>query len=262
MVNSAARSHSGGDQVLGDTALQSSVLEVLDSAVRYRCWLTSLALPYLGAHALELGSGLGDYACTWLDAGVPRITVSEMDPSRLTALKERFTGDPRVEVIQLDASDPPARRHSSLVAFNVLEHIPDDVGALRAAHRLVVPGGAVVMFVPAFEFAMSRFDRQVGHVRRYTRKSLRHAFLAAGLTVQRLHYVNAPGLLAWFVGMRLLGMTPEDGWLVRSWDRTVVPAARGVEKFVRPPFGQSVFAVGRVPAPAAGETGRAGQQNG
>jgi SAM-dependent methyltransferase len=132
--------------------------------------------------------------------------------------------------------------------MNVLEHIDDHVGALRAAHALLRPGGTVVMFVPAFEFAMSRFDRAVGHYRRYRRSTLREAYQRAGLAIEQIHYVNAPGLFAWFVGMRLLGMTPMDGGSVRMWDRTVVPIARAVERRVRPPFGQSVFAVGRVPA--------------
>ena len=66
------------------------------------------------------------------------------------------------------------------------------------------------------------------------------------MRVERLHYVNAPGLLAWFAGMRVLRMTPQDGPTVRLWDRFVVPAARAVEGRVRLPFGQSVFAVGRV----------------
>jgi hypothetical protein len=65
--------------------------------------------------------------------------------------------------------------------------------------------------------------------------------------VERLHYVNAPGLLAWFVGMRLLKLTPGEGPLLKVWDGAVVPVARAVESKVRPPFGQSVFAVGRVP---------------
>ena len=67
------------------------------------------------------------------------------------------------------------------------------------------------------------------------------------MTTERIHYVNAPGLLAWFVGMRLLRMTPQDGWSVRLWDRFVIPGARAFESRVRPPFGQSLFAVGSVP---------------
>jgi hypothetical protein len=57
-----------------------------------------------------------------------------------------------------------------------------------------------------------------------------------------------PGLLAWFVGMRLLKMTPGEGPLLRLWDRVVVPIARRLESRVSAPFGQSVFAVARVPA--------------
>ena len=238
---------SSENAVLGDSALQSATLESLTSAVNYHRWLTGLAQPYLGDHPVELGSGLGDYASSWLEAGLPRITVTDLDEARLSHLRTKFAGDERVDVARLDVSDPPARQHSSLVAFNVLEHIPDHVGALRAAHRLLTPGGAVVMFVPAFEFAMSDFDRAVGHVRRYRKRTLAAAYAEAGLQIERLHYVNAPGLFAWFAGMRLMKMTPGDGALVRVWDRAVVPAAHAIEKHVRPPFGQSVFAVGRVP---------------
>jgi SAM-dependent methyltransferase len=233
--------------VLGDSAAQTRSLEEVGAAVHYHAWLTDLARPWLGDHPVELGSGLGDYAQRWLDRGLARITVTERDPGRLAGLRARFADDPRVDVQDLDVLDAPAGNHSAFVAFNVLEHIADDVGALGAAHRLVAPGGHVVMFVPAFGFAMSDFDRRVGHVRRYTRASLRRAFDDAGLEVVRLHYVNAPGLPAWFVGMRLLRMTPGAGPLLRVWDGAVVPVARAVESLVRPPFGQSVLGIGRVP---------------
>jgi hypothetical protein len=66
--------------------------------------------------------------------------------------------------------------------------------------------------------------------------------------VETIHYVNAPGLVAWTVGMRLLRMSPRDGIVLRSWDRAVVPAARRIETRWHPPFGQSLLAVGRVMA--------------
>ncbi|MGH3744652.1 MAG: hypothetical protein ACRDTP_07330, partial [Mycobacteriales bacterium] len=137
-------------------------------------------------------------------------------------------------------------QHTSVVAFNVLEHIPDDVGALRAFAGLVSGGGAVVVFVPAFPFAMSRFDRAIGHQRRYTRDSLVAAMTEAGLRVRTAHYVNAIGLPAWVVGMRLLRMTPRSGPVLRVWDGQVMPRMQRLESRRTPPFGQSVFCVGEV----------------
>lgn len=252
-IRTTAANHDPKDPVeplptaAGDSALQSQTLESLADAVNYHRWLTDLALPYLGEHPIELGSGLGDYAARWLADGVPAITVTEVDPSRLAVLRDRFAGDERVSVTGLNVFDPPDGGYSAFTAFNVLEHIEDDVAALRAAHRLLRPGGNVVMLVPAFEFAMSRFDRQVGHHRRYTVNSLADTMVAAGLRVDRIQYVNMPGLLAWFVGMRLLRMTPGDGPVVRVWDKRVMPVARRVEMRVRAPFGQSVFAVAHTP---------------
>ncbi len=246
-MTTAAGRDDAGKPVLGDSASQTQSLESVASAHRYHAWLTDLARPYLGDHPVELGSGLGDYALTWLDQGLPKITVTDRDPSRLERLRTRFDGDGRVNVLDLDVFAQPSGSYSCYVAFNVLEHIEDDVAALRAAHGLVRPGGAVVMLVPAFEFASGRFDRLVGHVRRYTRAGLAETYRAAGLEVERIHYLNAPGLLAWFVGMRLLSMSPGDGPLLRVWDSVVIPVTRLIESKVRAPFGQSVFAVGRVP---------------
>ncbi len=242
----AVVSFGGVTGVAGDSPLQSRVLESLTSIVNYQEWLTDLALPYLGDHPIELGSGNGDYAQRWLDLGVPAITVSELDASRLAGLQERFTNDTRVEVREIDVAQPAGRGYSALVAFNVLEHLEDDVAALRGACELVKADGQVVMFVPAFNFAYGRFDKQVGHFRRYTKASLRDAYENAGLEVVDIRYVNMPGLASWFVGVRLLRMTVSDSALVRLWDRVITPRARKFEAKRRPPFGQSLLAVGRV----------------
>jgi SAM-dependent methyltransferase len=230
--------------VEGDTGLQSDVLEDLRTAVNYRRWLCSLGVPFFGDDVLEIGSGLGYYAADWADMGV-RITASEADPARLAHLEDTFVGDPRVQVRELAVPIEEEADYSTVVAYNVLEHIPDDVAALRAFRGLLRPGGAVVLVVPAFPGAMSRFDRAIGHQRRYTRAVLSSALGQAGLHVERCHYVNAPGLLAWYVGMRLLGGRPKEGPLLTVWDRAVVPVERRIERYVRMPFGQSVFAVAR-----------------
>jgi SAM-dependent methyltransferase len=229
-----------------ETELQSEVLEDLRGARHYRRWLVRLAAPYLGESPIEIGSGIGDYAAE-LAPGRAGFTATEPDPDRYRVLADRFAGDPVVRVRRLSLPVDETGDHSAVVMLNVLEHIEDDVAALRSAAGLVAPGGAVVVYVPAFNAAMSRFDRLIGHHRRYTRRTLRAALTAAGLSIERLHYVNAVGLVSWFLLMRCLRMIPRDTMALRWYDATVIRTVAWLERFVRPPFGQSVLAVARVP---------------
>ena len=243
--------------VSGDTRLQNNVLESLSSAVKYRRWLADLARPYLGEHPIEVGSGNGDYAAEWVTPSdraptIVSFTATEADEGRAAALARRFAGHPvvRTRPLFLGPDEPSAAgvgeaEHTAAVAYNVLEHIADDVAAVRGMAGLVRPGGAVVVLVPAFPSAMSRFDVAIGHYRRYTRRTLRETLTRAGLDIELLRYVNPLGLLSWYVTVKGLGVWPDDGWLVRVYDRVVVPTARAVD-FEKVPFGQSVFAVARV----------------
>ncbi len=227
--------------------LQLRVLEALESARRYNRWIADLTLPFLGDDPLEIGSGIGASATLWLDSGLRAITVSELDPESLRRLHQRFDDDTRVCVTTIDLENTPDADHSAVVALNVLEHIADDCGALRGAVRLVRPGGLVVIFVPAFPFAAGRFDRLIGHHRRYTIATISRAFATAEIELESVRYVNAPGLAAWFLGVRVLRLIPRDGPLLRLWDRLMIPAVRQLEARWSPPFGQSVLAVGRTP---------------
>jgi SAM-dependent methyltransferase len=234
-------------EINGDQHLQSEVLEGLAVAVNHRRWFVELALPYLGDDPIEVGSGLGDYALEWAPH-FQRFTATEADHDRLLRLKERLHGVPQVEVRQLLLPADESGSYTGAVSYNVLEHIEDHVGALRSMAALVRPGGAVVLIVPAFPFAMSPVDIATGHVRRYTKRTMAAALTEAGLTIERLHYVNALGLLGYYMATSVFRVTPREGPMVKVYDRLVLPVTKAAERVARPPFGQSVFAVARVAA--------------
>lgn len=236
-------------EIAGDQQVQSEVLEGLATAVNHRRWFVELAMPYLGDDPIEIGSGLGDYAVEWADR-IPRFTATEADPERLVRLKERMVDHPGVSVREMLLPSEEGGHYSAAVSYNVLEHIEDHVSALRSIARLVRPGGAIVLIVPAFMFAMSPVDIATGHVRRYTKKTLRAALTEAGLEVERVRYANALGLIGYYAATSVFKLTPKEGAMVKVYDRVVLPVTKAVESVVRPPFGQSVFAVARVPANA------------
>jgi SAM-dependent methyltransferase len=233
-------------EITGNQRVQSEVLEGLATAVNHRRWFVELALPYLGDNPIEIGSGLGDYVVEWAPH-VPRFTATEADPDRLITLKERLAGESNIEVRQMLLPHSEQGDYSAAVSYNVLEHIEDHVGALRSMRDLVRPGGLVVLIVPAFEFAMGPADIATGHVRRYTKKTMRAALVEAGLTVERLHYANALGLIGYYMATNVFRLMPKEGPMVKVYDTLVLPLTKAAEQLVRPPFGQSVFAVARVP---------------
>jgi ubiquinone/menaquinone biosynthesis C-methylase UbiE len=229
--------------VSGEQDLQSDTLDELTAAVNYRNVLVRLSLPWLGEHAVEIGSGNGDYASEWAGEG-QRLTVTEALDSRIQLLRDRFADEPLVDVEELWLPTDREATYSAAVAYNVLEHIEDDIAALASMRRLVRVGGHVVIIVPAFELGMSDFDRKIGHFRRYRTGMVKEKMREAGLEPVSVRYINFVGLIMWVILVRGLRRAPRNSAALRLYDRLVVPLVADLESRVHFPFGQSVFAVG------------------
>ncbi len=228
------------------------MLESLSQADNYLDLIVDLLDSHLQGPILEVGAGHGDL--TERLAQRAPVHATDLSPRCLKILRQKFSRDSSVTVGTLDITSPfpeteeyADNSYGSTVMINVLEHIDDHVEALRLLAGAVRPGGTIIVFVPAFEFLYGDFDRQIGHHRRYRTESLESAFEDAGLEPVDLRYVNMPGWFAWLLAVRLFGMQPTDGVLVKVYDRVVIPVVRAIETRWRPPFGQSVIGVARVP---------------
>ena len=225
-------------------------LEALEEARRYAAWLYSLAEPHLGSRVLEVGSGTGTLT-QWI-ASRERVAALEIEPEYAEKLRARFAGSPNVEVHEGSATDVALIGRlaqggvDSAMSFNVLEHIPDDECVLRNVYGLLPAGGRFVCFVPAFPLLYGAFDTVLGHVRRYTRRELISKMRRAGFTIVDVRYVNMPGFFLWYLSGRVLRKAgvPGGSRALRAYDRFLTPMTRAVEKRARPPFGQSLIAVG------------------
>ena len=75
------------------------------------------------------------------------------------------------------------------VALDVIEHIEDDLDALRTLADSTQPGGRIIVTVPALPSLWSSWDTKLGHFRRYTRASLRTLGIRAGLEPIEVSYL-------------------------------------------------------------------------
>lgn len=175
-----------------------------------------------------------------------RLIAIEPSDNNFPLLSQRLANQARATAVKgyLEGSAPPESA-DSLVAVNVLEHIEGDDEFLRQAWEIARPGGTLLLFVPAVPAIFGSLDTAFEHFRRYTKASLRSSVETAGWHIERLGYMNMPGILPWFVSGKVLGRTSISGAEARLYDRLVVPVTAAIEDRVSVPIGQSLLAIAR-----------------
>jgi SAM-dependent methyltransferase len=211
-------------------------------------WMYSSVRHYLGATVLDAGAGLGTYTELLL-RDAKRVTSLEYDERFVAVLRERFAGDDRVKVLQGDLSDPRVFKDvptvDSILCLNVLEHVEDDLSAMKNLYEKVRPGGTLAALVPAYPRLFNKMDVAVGHHRRYRKSEFEARLRTAGWTVERVFRFNAFGIAGWFVAGSILKRTTPGRDLTRLFD-ALVPAFSIFERgVIRGLVGLSLVAVCR-----------------
>lgn len=131
--------------------------------------------------ALDLGSADGPSA-DWLHERIPRVASLDVDPRGLGAGGVCGSG------IALPFADGS---FDLVSAFDVIEHLDPEATALDQVHRVLRPGGILLMSVPAYQWAWTDHDVANGHYRRYTRRRAVRAVESSGLVVLRATHAFA-----------------------------------------------------------------------
>jgi len=141
-----------------------------------------------------------------------------------------------------------------VTAFDVVEHMDDDLAGLREMRRVLRPGGRVLLFVPTFMFLWGLQDDVSNHRRRYRLPELRRVLEQAGFEIERTTYANITFFFPILVMRQLMRLT---GIKTDSENNINVTALNGVLgsvfgaeslllKFMNLPFGVSGLCVARV----------------
>jgi SAM-dependent methyltransferase len=145
---------------------------------------------------LDIGCGSGALSVTLLKHG--RDVVSQDLSERMVAMCRAHQARHGLQgVVRLGGVEEIPERHhfDAVVALDVIEHIEDDVGALRKMGAALTPHGTLVLSVPALSRLYGRKDEEVGHFRRYDRSDLRRVIQRAGFQVVSCRYWNLLGVM-------------------------------------------------------------------
>ena len=227
-----------------EMAYPGKELELFSEASNWKKYLAEELSPFLGGDVLEVGAGLGSMTRVLLPlVDYDSWTQLEPDPVMAEGLV-KFTDEeqPAPKVIKgtLDALQGVA--FDCILYIDVLEHIADDRDEIRMAAELLKPGGKLVVLSPAWQFLFSRFDKAIGHYRRYSRKDLARLNDPA-LVLLNSRYLDSLGAMTSLANRLLLRQEYPNRKQVLFWDKYLVPVSRIVDVFTFHIFGKSILMV-------------------
>jgi SAM-dependent methyltransferase len=201
----------------------------------------------------DLGCGTGLNVATFSEEF--KTFGSDLSPEALRFCRERhLTG------LFSCSADAIALRCESVdvvTALDVLEHIREDLPALREINRVLTPGGKLIAIVPAYGFLWSEHDEALHHYRRYVARELRAKLTASNFEIERSTYFIT-GLFfpilffRLWQGLRRTSIEAAVSYrMPPPWVNRMLVWSLDVERLLLDhfnlPFGVSLIVVGRKP---------------
>jgi SAM-dependent methyltransferase len=195
------------DRIYADDEYGSQILGRLGRAPRFNTWMADTIRPFCGRKVLEIGSGTGNLTRRL----IPRdaYVASDINPLYLQTLRSLTIDRPYLDVTLTDVTRGESFPRveggfDTVVCLNVIEHVDDDVGALRNIRASLAPDGRAIVLVPHGPALLGSQDEVLGHRRRYTEASLRAALQAGGLELEQLVHFNRVSWAPWWMNGRVL----------------------------------------------------------
>jgi len=203
------------------------------------------------AQILDVGTSTGTNLRLLRNLGFTRVTGVDQSPIAIRFCADKGFG--QVKLGDVCALPFPDQSLDLILATDIIEHVEDDLAALRELRRVLKPGQPLLLTVPAFPILWGLQDQVSHHKRRYRLVQLLEKLDHAKLSPQQRFYFNYllffPILVARQL-MRILRVPVESEgqintrWLNRALTRLFQFDVETAPR-VRPLIGVSALVVAR-----------------
>lgn len=211
------------------------------------------------ARVLDIGCSGGPLLSDLQARGFASLAGIDVSDRAIARCHDRgFTRTQTMDAGRLEFED---QSFDVIVASDVLEHLADDLAALKEWYRVLAPGGLLFAFVPAHPFLWSTHDDANQHQRRYRHEELRSRITESGFLLRRSGWWNSalfPPVALVRLGQRVMPKPSAGEGAEHDLRPTPAPINRALAGLLSVenrllatgldlPFGVSLFAVAARP---------------
>jgi SAM-dependent methyltransferase len=227
-------------------------LEVVAKAEHFNHWMYDQFKQQLKGEVLEIGSGIGNISQLVIEDG-HTITLSDYNEEYCQVLKKKFQQNKNVrDVIRIDLLHPQFdaiylgynERFDSIFLLNVIEHIRDDIRAIKNCRYLLKSGGHLIVLAPAYSWLYCSFDKQLGHYRRYSLNAMEQLLIKENFNVLSGSYFNFTGIAGWLLFGKIFNRKMLGSGEMSAFEK-IVPVAKAIDKLLGQKTGLSIIVTGK-----------------
>lgn len=226
-----------------------SELDLFAAVQNWKSYWSDEIRPFIKGDVLEVGAGIGSNT-EWLDrGGTQRWVCLEPDPLLTAQLQQKLQEAKtthKYETICGTLQSLDSQQFDTIIYIDVLEHIENDRGELQKAASLLKTGGHLIVLSPAHQRLFTPFDAAIGHFRRYNRSML-SAISPAGLSMERMRYLDCVGMFASSANVLFLQQSMPTPNQLKLWDSFMIPISRLFDRLIFYSIGKSIIAIWRRP---------------
>ncbi|MDC1096617.1 methyltransferase domain-containing protein [Pelagibacteraceae bacterium] len=216
-------------------------LEIFDTAKVFQKYIYFLIKKFIKSQIYEVGAGIGSFTSHYHHSH-KNIYLSDLDINNYNTLKKKFSSNKRI-TIRKDKINKIKLKFNTIIYLNVLEHIKEDKKEIKTALSKLNLGGHLIILVPAHQKLYSKFDKAIGHCRRYDIKFFKSKNIK-NVKIKKLIYLDMIGYVLYFFNKVFFKEEVYPSYFkVFLWDKLFSPLTIILDFITGYKFGKNVLCV-------------------
>ncbi len=216
-------------------------LENFDLATIWRKYIYFLIKKYIKGSILEVGAGIGSFTENYSHLKNSGITLTEVDDGNYSTIKDRFKL--KNYIFFQSVTRELKNKFNTIMYLNVLEHIKDDTKEIKDALDKLEINGYLIILVPAHNKLYSKFDKAVGHFKRYEIEYFQNLNFN-NAKVEKIFFLDCMGYFLYYInGIFFKDDVYPSKLKILIWDKIFTPITFFLDKILNYKFGKNLLCI-------------------
>jgi len=216
-------------------------LEIFDKATIWRKYIYAMIQHYFKDSFLEVGAGIGSFTTNYFE-NFQNITLCDLDNENIKILKKKIYQNKNITIYDKRINELEGK-FNTIIYLNVLEHIVEDSHEINSALNKLNLGGHLIILVPAHQNLFCKFDKAVGHCRRYDIDFFKLDKFK-NVKIQKLIFLDLFGYILYFLNKIFFReeIYPSK-FKIFLWDKIFSPITIILDFITRYKFGKNILCI-------------------